>query len=131
MAFVAAVLGLGLLALLISYLPSIYASYARRQVMVTALETQAGSPPSGAELSGEYDPACCRLAEAGAPLRCDRDRARRDFVGWWVTYDAVLRRFASLCWAPDAPWSSDRAIRFHRAASSRRRARSRLRSETI
>jgi hypothetical protein len=40
-----------------------------------------------------------------------------------VNYDAVLRRFASLCWAPDAPWSSDRAIRFHRALISRRRAR--------
>src|SRR3954462_1887775 len=49
-AFAEAVLGLGLLALLISYLPSIYASYSRREAMVTALETQAGSPPSGAEL---------------------------------------------------------------------------------
>jgi hypothetical protein len=232
-AFVEAVLGLGLLALLISYLPSIYASYSRREAMVTALETQAGSPPSGAELLGrlaqieglgelegfwrdwarwfaeleethtsipslvyfrspqpdrswvtaagavldaaalvastldvprqpaaelciragylalrrigdffvmpydpdpspegpvsirreEYDVACCRLAEAGAPLRRDRDQAWRDFVGWRVNYDAVLRRFASLCWAPDAPWSSDRAIRFHRALISRRRAR--------
>lgn len=232
-AFVEAVLGLGLLALLISYLPSIYASYSRREAMVTALETQAGSPPSGAELLGrlaqieglgelegfwrdwarwfaeleethtsipslvyfrspqpdrswvtaagavldaaalvastldvprqpaaelciragylalrrlgdffvmpydpdpspegpvsirreEYDVACCRLAEADAPLRRDRDQAWRDFVGWRVNYDAVLRRFASLCWAPDAPWSSDRAIRFHRALISRRRAR--------
>jgi hypothetical protein len=42
-AFVEAVLGLGLLALLISYLPSIYASYSRREVMVTALETLQGS----------------------------------------------------------------------------------------
>lgn len=45
-AFVEAGLGLGLVALLISYLPSIYGSYSRREVMVTALETQAGSPPS-------------------------------------------------------------------------------------
>lgn len=48
--FVEASLGLGLVALLISYLPSIYGSYSRREVMVTALETQAGSPPSGVEL---------------------------------------------------------------------------------
>lgn len=48
--FLEALVGLGLLALLVSYLPSIYGSYSRREVMVTALETQAGSPPSGVEL---------------------------------------------------------------------------------
>ncbi|NMO92907.1 hypothetical protein [Actinomycetospora sp. TBRC 11914] len=54
--FVEASLGLGLVALLVSYLPSIYGSYSRREVMVTALETQAGTPPSAVELLG-------RLAE--------------------------------------------------------------------
>lgn len=48
--FSEATLGLGLLALLISYLPSIYASYSRREVMVTGLETQAGTPASAVEL---------------------------------------------------------------------------------
>lgn len=48
--FTEAALGLGLLALLISYLPTIYASYSRREVMVTGLEAQAGSPPSSAAL---------------------------------------------------------------------------------
>lgn len=48
--FSEAALGLGLLALLISYLPTIYASYSRREVMVTGLEAQAGSPPSSAVL---------------------------------------------------------------------------------
>lgn len=38
-------LGLGLVALLISYLPTIYSSYSRREVKVTHLETMAGSPP--------------------------------------------------------------------------------------
>ena len=38
-------LGLGLVAILISYLPSIYSSYSRREGKVTGLETQAGSPP--------------------------------------------------------------------------------------
>lgn len=46
--FSEASLGLGLLALLISYLPSIYGSYSRREMMVTSLEAQAGSPPSAA-----------------------------------------------------------------------------------
>ena len=48
--FLEALLGLALLALLVSYLPSIYSSYSRREAMVTSLETQAGSPPSAANL---------------------------------------------------------------------------------
>jgi hypothetical protein len=43
-------LGLGFLALLISYLPSIYACYSRRELLVTGLEVEAGSPPSAAAL---------------------------------------------------------------------------------
>lgn len=50
LAFGEAALGLGLVALLVSYLPSIYGSYSRREVAVTALETQAGSPPSAVTL---------------------------------------------------------------------------------
>ncbi len=38
-------LGLGLVAMLISYLPTIYSGYNRREVKVTGLETMAGSPP--------------------------------------------------------------------------------------
>jgi hypothetical protein len=50
--FLEAGLGLGLLALLISYVPTVYGSYSRRETMVTALETQAGSPPSAVNLLG-------------------------------------------------------------------------------
>ncbi|MEV4508586.1 hypothetical protein AB0K00_06470 [Dactylosporangium sp. NPDC049525] len=45
-----ATLGLGLLALLISFLPALYASYSRREILVTALECEAGTPPSATEL---------------------------------------------------------------------------------
>src|SRR4051794_23760921 len=45
-AYVEAVVGLGLIALLISYLPSIYTAFQRREVAVTLLTTRAGSPPS-------------------------------------------------------------------------------------
>lgn len=45
-AFVAAMLGLGLVALLISYLPSIYAAFQRREVLVTRFAGRAGDPPS-------------------------------------------------------------------------------------
>jgi hypothetical protein len=232
-AFIEAALGLGLVALLISYLPAIYGSYSRRELLVTALETQAGSPPSAAEMlerlariggleamadtwrewtrwfgdieethttapslvffrspqpdrswvtaagavldaasilqssidiprqpdaalcvragylclrrvadyfampydrapapddpisirREEFDEVLDRLAVAGAPLRPDRDQAWRDFAGWRVNYDSVLLRFASLVAAPEAPWSSDRPITFHRAPLAVRRAR--------
>jgi hypothetical protein len=45
-AFSEAVIGLGLVALLIAYLPTIYAAFSRRELLVTLLETRAGSPPS-------------------------------------------------------------------------------------
>ena len=41
-----AAIGLGLVALLISYLPSLYAAFSRREQLVTLLETRAGNPPS-------------------------------------------------------------------------------------
>ena len=45
-AFVEAALGLALLALLISYLPTIYSSFSRRELLVNLLEVRADSPPS-------------------------------------------------------------------------------------
>ncbi|GAA0735582.1 hypothetical protein Drose_19520 [Dactylosporangium roseum] len=48
--FVEAMFGLGLLAMVINYLPALYASYSRREVLVTALEVEAGTPPSATEL---------------------------------------------------------------------------------
>lgn len=47
---VEAVLGLGLVALLISYLPSIYGAFQRRELAVAMLEVRAGDPPSPIEL---------------------------------------------------------------------------------
>jgi hypothetical protein len=44
--FVEATIGLGLVALLISFLPTIYAAFSRREVLVTQLDTWAGTPPT-------------------------------------------------------------------------------------
>jgi hypothetical protein len=52
--FVEAAIGLFLLALLITYLPSIYAAFSRREVGITALEVRAGSPPSAREMIWRY-----------------------------------------------------------------------------
>jgi hypothetical protein len=43
--FSEAVIGLGLMALLIAYLPTMYAAFAKRETFVTMLEVRAGSPP--------------------------------------------------------------------------------------
>ena len=52
--FMEAAIGLFLLALLITYLPSIYSAYSRREVGITALEVRAGSPPSAREMIWRY-----------------------------------------------------------------------------
>jgi hypothetical protein len=57
----------------------------------------------------EYDAVYDGLAEAGVPLRADRDQAWRDFAGWRVNYDTVLVILAGFVMAPYAPWSSDRS----------------------
>jgi hypothetical protein len=58
----------------------------------------------------EFVAAYNRLAENGVPLKPDCDQAWNDFAGWRVNYDVVLRALAGLVLAPEAPWSSDRAI---------------------
>jgi hypothetical protein len=45
-AFAEAAVGLFLVALLISYLPSLYSSFSQREAMVATLATRAGTPPS-------------------------------------------------------------------------------------
>jgi hypothetical protein len=50
LAFTEATLGLGLVALLIAYLPTIYTAFSSREEFVTMLEVRAGSPPSAADM---------------------------------------------------------------------------------
>lgn len=221
--FTEAALGLFLVALLIAYLPTMYAAFSKREALVTMLEVRAGSPPSaitmltrfhdlnrlhllgelwtvwelwfvdidethtslaalsffrspqperswvtaaGAVLDAaslaastldipkngqadlciragylalrhitdffglpydqnphpddpisvtreEFDNAYDAMAEAGVPLKQDRDDAWKNFRGWRVNYDRVLLHLAGLTMAPEAPWSSDRAVRIH------------------
>ncbi len=58
----------------------------------------------------EFDAVCDDLAAEGLPIKSDREQAWRDYAGWRVNYDAVLRYLAGLTTAPRAPWSSDRAL---------------------
>lgn len=50
LALTEAALGLLLLALLITYLPTLYAAFSRREAAVAELEVRAGAPPSGVEM---------------------------------------------------------------------------------
>ena len=60
----------------------------------------------------EYDEVVDQLAEAGLPIKADREQAWRDFAGWRVNYDRALILLCGLVMAPEAPWSSDRAPQF-------------------
>jgi hypothetical protein len=54
LSYTEAAIGLLLLALLITYLPSIYGAFSRREAAVTSLEVRAGSPPSATEMLWRY-----------------------------------------------------------------------------
>jgi hypothetical protein len=53
-------IGLGFLAVVISYLPVLYQAFSRREVTISLLDARAGSPPTAGELLR-------RLAAAGSP----------------------------------------------------------------
>jgi hypothetical protein len=54
LAFSEAMIGLVLVALLIAYLPTIYAAFSRRETAVTLLEVRAGTPPSAEQMLLRY-----------------------------------------------------------------------------
>jgi hypothetical protein len=54
LSFLAAIVGLGLIALLIAYLPAIYAAFSHRESSVAMLEVRAGSPPSAVQMIVRY-----------------------------------------------------------------------------
>jgi len=57
----------------------------------------------------EFEVMLDKLAEAGLPIKQDRDTVWRDFAGWRVNYDRALLALCALVMAPSAVWSSDRA----------------------
>jgi len=54
LSFSEATIGLILVALLISYLPTMYGAFSRRELAVTMLEVRAGTPPTAVELFARY-----------------------------------------------------------------------------
>jgi hypothetical protein len=69
-----AAIGLGLLAVLIAYLPTIYSSFSSREAMVTQLSVRAGTPPTAWRL--------LELAHR-ADFHDDLDRDWREWMRWF------------------------------------------------
>ncbi len=77
LAFTEAMLGLVVVALLISYLPTLYSAFSRREVAVTLLEVRAGSPPSAIEMISRF-------------WRLERLQQMTDLWEAWETWFAEL-----------------------------------------
>jgi hypothetical protein len=99
LAFTEASLGLGLLALIITYLPSIYTTFSRREAAVAHLEVRAGSPPSGVEILERF----ARISWLGG-LAGLWDR----WEGWFVETEESHTSFPALVFfrspQPDHSW---------------------------
>jgi hypothetical protein len=74
--FTEAGIGLGLITLMISYLPTIYSAFSRREALVGMLEVRAGLPPSPAQL-------LTRFTRIGWLDRIDADVFER-WESWFV-----------------------------------------------
>ncbi len=98
--FLEAMIGLGLVALLISYLPSIYGAFARRERTVGLLEGRAGSPPSAVQMLTRY-------AQIGALGMVDDELFQR-WEEWFVDIEESHTSFAALVFfrspQPERSW---------------------------
>ncbi len=84
---VEAAAGLALLALLIAYLPTIYGTFSRRELMVSQLSVRAGTPPSAVELIER-----AYRAEFSDQL----DNLFEQWEGWFVELGETHTTFAIL-----------------------------------
>jgi hypothetical protein len=127
LAFFDAAFGLGVLALFVAYLPSIYNNFSRREVLVAMLSARAGTPPSAIEF-------LIRTSRIGELQRLDEVWER--FQEWfaeieethtsqaalvffrsprndrsWVTGSGVVMDAAALSNSTvDVPWSPQAAL---------------------
>lgn len=85
--FVEAAIGLALLAVLIAYLPSIYAGFSRRESAVTHLAVRAGTPPSAVQLL---------VVAYQAEFVHHLDRLFEQWESWFVDVEESHSTFTSL-----------------------------------
>jgi hypothetical protein len=89
--FVEAIIGLGLVALLISYLPTIYAAYHDREKGIRTLRPFAGTPASGVDL-------LVNLTRFDA---LDNPDLWRNASAWLLELDQTHSAFPALCYFPE------------------------------
>jgi hypothetical protein len=90
--FVEATIGLGLVALLISYLPTIYAAHHEREKGINVLVPFAGTPPSPVDMLGS-------LQRLGA---LDSPDIWRTATTWMLDLDQTHCAFPALCYFPES-----------------------------
>jgi len=90
--FVEATIGLGLVALLISYLPTIYAAHHEREKGISVLKPFAGTPPSPVNLLANL-----QLLDA-----LDNPELWRTSASWVLDLDQTHTAFPALCYFPEA-----------------------------
>jgi fumarate reductase subunit D len=88
LAFAEAVLGLILLALLITYLPSMYGAFSRREHSVALVTILAGSPPTPAEMLSRF--------QAIKGLNQMEQDVWRPWLDWFVDVEETHTSFAGL-----------------------------------
>jgi hypothetical protein len=92
-------IGLTLLALLITYLPSLYQAFSRREAAVTLLEVRAGTPPFGANMLERY----FVIGWMGG-----LSQVWEQWETWFVEVEESHTSFAPLVWfrspQPDHSW---------------------------
>ncbi len=93
LSFIEAIIGLGLVALLIGYLPTIYTAYAAREKGMNALRPFAGTPPSPVTL----------LQNLHRAASLDNVGVWRAAADWVLTLDQTHTSFPALCYFPDSP----------------------------
>lgn len=127
LAFFEAAFGLGIVALFVAYLPSIYNAFSRREVLVALLSARAGTPPSAIEFLirvntiGELeklDAVWGRWQEWFAEVE-ETHTSQASLVFFrsptpdrsWITASGVTLDAASLMNSTiDVPWSSQAAL---------------------
>jgi hypothetical protein len=89
--FIEAIIGLGLVALLISYLPTIYSAHHEREKGISTLRPFAGTPPSGVDL-------LLNLTRFDA---LDNPELWRTASDWMLELDQTHCSFPALCYFPE------------------------------
>ncbi len=89
--FVEATIGLGLVALLISYLPTIYAAHHGRERGISLLRPFAGTPPSPVDM----------LDNLHRSDSLDNPELWRTMVDWMLDLDQTHTSFPALCYFPE------------------------------